>query len=126
MTSTVKVVLAKREYWNAYLSGGVVDAVAFDFGTFVLTEAFSGSLHLCDQRVAVLEGEPSGIGQWAVQSTGSKPYDAKIIFTLPGDRTFRTLVLGVDGDVPVRMGRNADTGLISATPLDVGESSECG
>ena len=113
-------------YWNAYLSGSVVDAVAFEFGTFVLTEAFSGSLHLCDERVAILDGTPSGFGQWAVQSTGSNPYDAKIVFTLPGDRRFRTLVLGVDGEVPIRMGRDSGTGLIAATPLDVRESSECG
>ncbi len=89
------------------------------------TQAFSGTLRLCDGRVAVLDGAPSGIGEWAVQTTGSNPYDAKIIFTLPGDPTFRTIVLGVDGDTPVRMGRNEDTGLIGATPLVVTKSSEC-
>ena len=113
------------EYWNAYLSGGVLDAVAYGYSQYSVTEAFSGSLHLCDERVAVLDGEPSGVGEWAVQATGSNPYDATIVFTLPGDPTFRTLVLGVDEDVPVRMGRNADTGFIGATPLELSESSEC-
>ena len=113
------------EYWNAYLSGGVLDAVAYDYSQYSVTEAFSGSLHLCDERVAVLDGDPSGVGEWAVQSTGSNPYDAKIVFTLPGDPAFRTLVIGVDEDVPVRMGRNSDTGLIGATPLELSESGEC-
>ncbi len=112
-------------YWNAYLSGGVLDAVAYNYAAYSVTEAFSGSLHLCGERVAVLEGEPSGIGEWAIQEAGSNPYDAKIVFTLPGDPTFRTLVLGVSDDSPVRMGRNADTGLIGATPLVVSESTEC-
>jgi hypothetical protein len=114
------------EYWNAYLSGGVLDAVAYDYGTFVLTKAFSGSLHMCAGRVAVLDGEPSGIGEWAVQPTGSNPWDAKIVFTLPGDRKFRILVLGVTADGPVLRGRNAETGLIGATPLELRESDECG
>jgi hypothetical protein len=113
------------EYWNAYLSGGVLDAVAYDYSQYSVTEAFSGSLHLCDERVAVLDGDPSGVGEWAVQSTGSNPYDAKIVFTLPGDPAFRTLVIGVDEDVPVRTGRNSDTGLIGATPLELSESGEC-
>lgn len=113
------------EYWSAFLSGGVLDAVAFNYASYSVTQVFSGTLHLCDERVAVLDGEPSGIGEWAVQTTGSNPYDAKIIFTLPGDPTFRTIVLGVDGDTPVRMGRNEDTGLIGATPLVVTKSSEC-
>jgi hypothetical protein len=113
-------------YWSAFLSGGVLDAVAFNYASYSVTQAFAGSLHLCDERVAVLEGDPSGIGEWAIQATGSNPYDAKIIFTLPGDPTFRTIVLGVDGDSPVRMGRDEDTGLIGATPLVVTKSSECG
>ena len=113
------------EYWNAFLAGGVVDAVAYDYGTFVLTKAFSGSLHMCDGRVAVLEGSPSGIGEWAVQSTGSSGSDAKIMFTLPGDRTFRTLMLGVTPDGPVLMGRDEDTGLIAPSPLVLRESDEC-
>lgn len=112
-------------YWNAFLSGAVIDAEAFNYTSYSVTQAFAGALHLCDERVAVLEGEPSGVGEWAIQSTGSNPYDAKIIFTLPGDPTFRTIVLGVDGDIPVRMGRNDDTGLIGATPLVVSESGEC-
>ena len=114
------------EYWNAYLSGGAIDAVAYDYSAYAVTEAFTGTLHLCDERVAVLNGDPSGIGEWAVQATGLYPYNAKIVFTLPGDPTFRTLVLGVDVDSPVRMGRDADTGLIGATPLLVRESAECG
>jgi hypothetical protein len=113
------------EYWNAYLSGGVIDAVAYNYAAYAVSEVFTGTLHLCDERVAVLDGDPSGIGEWAVQATGSHPYDAKIVFTLPGDPTFRTLVLGVDVDSPVRMGRDADTGLIGATPLVVRESAEC-
>ncbi len=117
--------LAGVQYWNAYLSGGVIDAVAYNYAPYAVTEAFSGTLHLCGERVVVLDGEPSGIGEWAIQSTGSHPYDAKIVFTLPGDPTFRTLVLGVDVDSPVRMGRDADTGLIGATPLLVGKSDEC-
>jgi hypothetical protein len=28
------------QYWHAFLAGGVVEAVAYDYGTFVLTEAF--------------------------------------------------------------------------------------
>jgi hypothetical protein len=114
------------EYWNAYLSGGVIDAVAYNYSAYAVTEAFTGTLHLCGERVAVLNGDPSGIGEWAVQATGSHPYNAKIVFTLPGDPTFRTLVLGVDVDSPVRMARDADTGLIGATPLLVRESAECG
>ncbi len=114
------------DYWNAYLSGGVVDAVAYNYGTFVLTEAFSGSLHLCGGRVAVLEGTPSGVGEWAVQPTASNPLVAKILFTLPGDRAFRTLVLGVASDGPVLLGRDDTTGLIAASPLDLRESDECG
>jgi hypothetical protein len=117
--------LTGTAYWNAYLSGGSLDAVAFNYAAYAVTEAFAGELHLCDERVAVLDGEPSGIGEWAVQSTGSNPYDAKIVFTLPGDPTFRTLVVGVDGDVPVRMGRDADTGFVKATPLLLTESSQC-
>ena len=113
------------DYWNAFLAGGVVNAVAYDYGTFVLTEAFVGSLHMCDGRVAVLEGSPSGIGEWAVQSTGSSGFDAKILFTLPGDRTFSTLVLGVTVDDPVLMGRDEDTGLIAPSPLVLRESDEC-
>jgi hypothetical protein len=93
---------SSTEHWNIFLSGGVLDAVAYDYGTFVLTEAFSGSLHMCEGRVAVPEGEPSGIGEWAVQSTqssgGASSPGAKILFPLPGDRTFRTLVLGVTAD----------------------------
>jgi hypothetical protein len=117
---------AAVSYWGAYLTGGVLDAVAYDYGTFVLTEAFSGSLHMCGGRVAVLDGTPSGIGEWAVQSSGTNARDAKILFTLPGDRTFRTLVLGVTPEGPVLMGRNEETGLISASPLELRESSECG
>ena len=117
---------AGLDYWKAYLSNGVVEAVAFNYGTFAVTQAFTGSLHLCGERVALLDGEPSGVGEWAVQSTGSKPYDAKIIFTLPGDSTFRTIVLGVDDVKPIRMGRSKDTGLISATPLVLSKSTECG
>jgi len=113
------------DYWNAYLTGGVVDAVAYDYGTFVLTEAFSGSLHMCGGRVAVLEGSPSGVGEWAVQAVGSNSTSAKILFTLPGDRTFRTLALSVTGDGPVLMGRDDDTGLIAASPLGLRESDEC-
>ncbi len=114
------------DYWNAYLSGAVLDAVAYNYAQYSVTEAFSGSLHLCDERVVVLDGDPSGVGEWAVQNTGSNPYDAKIVFTLPGDPTFRTLVLGVDQDVPVRMGRNPDTGFIGPSPLELRESDECG
>ena len=114
------------EYWKAYLSGGALDAVAYNYGAYSVTEAFTGALHLCGERVAVLDGEPSGIGEWAVQSTGSKPYDVKIVFTLPGNSQFRTLVLSVDVDVPVRMGRNADTGLIGPTRLELSKSAECG
>ncbi|NQW21043.1 MAG: hypothetical protein HQ477_10060 [Chloroflexi bacterium] len=112
-------------YWSAYLSGGVLDAVAYNYTAYAVTQAFSGALHLCGERVAVLDGEPSGIGEWAIQSTGSNPYDAKIVFTLPGDPTFRTIVLGVDGDAPIRMGQNAETGLIGPSPLLLSESSEC-
>ena len=114
------------DYWYSFLSGGVLDTVAYDYRPRAVIQAFSGSLHLCDERVAVLVGEPSGIGEWAVQSTGSKTYEAKIVFTLPGDPTFRTLVLGVYEDLPVRMGRDADSGLIEATPLELRESDECG
>ncbi|MDP7485636.1 MAG: hypothetical protein QF476_06260, partial [Dehalococcoidia bacterium] len=39
--------------------------------------------------------------------------------------TFRTIVLGVDGNSPVSMGRSKETGLIRATPLLVSESMEC-
>jgi len=113
------------EYWSAYLSGGVLDAVAYNYTQYSVTEAFSGALHLCGERVAVLDGEPSGIGEWAIQPTGSNPYNAKIVFTLPGDPAFRTIVLSVDDDVPVRMGRKKDTGLIGPSPLDLRESSEC-
>jgi hypothetical protein len=113
------------EYWNAYLSGAVLETVAYNYAAYAVTQAFSGSLHLCGERVVVLDGDPSGIGEWAIQSTGSNPYDAKLVFTLPGDPTFRTLVLGVDVDVPVRMGRDAVTGMIGATPLELSESSEC-
>jgi hypothetical protein len=74
----------------------------------------------------VLDGDPAGIGEWAVQSTGPHTYDAKILFTLPDDPTFRTLVLGVRGEAPVRMGRSAVSGLIEATPLELSESDECG
>jgi hypothetical protein len=74
----------------------------------------------------VLDGDPAGIGEWAVQSTGPHTYDAKIVFTLPDDPTFRTLVLGVSGEAPVRMGRSAVSGLIEATPLELSESDECG
>ncbi len=112
-------------YWNAYLSGSVLNAEAFNYSSYSVTQAFSGSLHLCDERVAVLEGEPEGIGEWVIQSTGSNPYDAKIVFTLPSDPTFRTIVLGVDGNSPVSMGRSKETGLIRATPLLVSESMEC-
>ena len=94
------------DYWYAYLSGGVLDAVAYDYRPRAVTLAFSGSLHLCNERVAVLDGEPSGIGEWAVQSTGSHSYEARIVFTLPGDPTFRTLVLGVNAGGPVRVGRD--------------------
>jgi hypothetical protein len=114
------------DYWRAYLSGGVVEAVAFNYAAYAVTQAFAGSLHLCDERVAVLDGDPSGVGEWAVQSTGSKPYDAKIIFTLPGDSKFRTIVLGVDDVKPIRMGRSEDTGLIGATPFVLSRSTECG
>ena len=114
------------DYWSAYLSGGVLDAVLYNFSSRAVTLAFSGTLHLCDQRVAVLDGEPSGIGEWAVQSTGSKPNEVKIVFTLPGDPAFRTLVLGVSEGLPVRIGRNAGSGLIEARPLELGESDECG
>jgi hypothetical protein len=114
------------DYWRAYLSGGVVEAFAFNYSAFAITAAFVGSLHLCDERVAVLDGEPSGIGEWAVQSTGSNPYDVKIVFTLPGSPSFRTIVLSVDDDTPIRMGRSADTGLISPSPLEIQKSSECG
>lgn len=114
------------EYWTAYLSGAVLEAVAYNYAQYAVSEAFSGSLHLCEERVAVLDGEPEGIGEWAIQSTGSKPQDAKIVFTLPGDPTFRTIVLGVNGDGPVRMGRNPETGFISATPLEITESDQCG
>ncbi len=113
-------------YWSAYLSGGVVDAVAFNYGAYSVTKVFSGLLHLCGGRIAVLEGEPSGIGEWAVQPVGSNPYDAKIVFTLPDDPVFRTIVLGVDGDSPVRIGRDEQTGLIGLSPLVVSESAECG
>jgi hypothetical protein len=99
------------EYWAAFLSGGVLDAVAYDYGTFVLTETFSGSLHMCVGRVAVLDGEPSGIGEWDVQSTqprgGSSSPGAKV-FTLTRNHTFRTLVLGVTADTPVLMGRDEE------------------
>lgn len=114
------------DYWSAYLSGAMLDAVAYNYAQYAVTEAFKGSLHLCEERVAVLDGEPSGIGEWAVQSTGSNAYDAKIIFTLPGDPTFRTIVLGVDVDAPVRMGRDEDTGLIGPSPLVLAESDKCG
>ncbi|MBT3555614.1 MAG: hypothetical protein HN495_08575, partial [Chloroflexi bacterium] len=114
------------DYWRAYLSGAVVNAVAYNYAQYSVTEAFYGDLHLCGERVAVLDGDLLGIGEWAVQPSGSNPYGAKIVFTLPGDPKFRTIVLGVDGDSPIRMGRDADTGLIAATPLDVSESSECG
>ena len=113
------------EYWRAYLSGGALDAVAFNFAAYSVSQAFEGQLHLCGERVAVLDGEPSGVGEWAVQSTGSNPYDAKIIFTLPSDPTFRTIVLSVDGDQPVRMGRNEDTGFIGPSPLEVTQSDQC-
>jgi len=113
------------DYWTAYLSGGVLDAVAFNYAAYSVTKAFDGSLHLCDERVAMLEGEPSGIGEWAVQNTSSNPYDAKIVFTLPGDPTFRTIVVGVDDETPVRMGRDESTGLIGATPLILEKSPEC-
>lgn len=118
--------IAGADYWNAYLSGGVVDAVAYDYGTFVLTEAFSGSIHMCEGRVAVLEGTPSGIGEWAVHSSGSSSREAKILFTLPGDRTLRTLALGVGPNGPVLMGRNDSTGLIAPSPLGLRQSTECG
>ena len=114
------------DYWRAYLSGAVVNAVAYNYAQYSVTEAFYGDLHLCGERVAVLDGDLLGIGEWAVQPSGSNPYGAKIVFTLPGDPKFRTIVLGVDGDSPIRMGRDADTGLITATPLDVSQSSECG
>lgn len=114
------------DYWRAYLSGAVLDAVAYNYAQYAVSEAFSGSLHLCDERVAVLDGEPSGIGEWAIQSTGSNPYDAKIVFTLPGDPTFRTIVISVRVDEPVRMGRIPETGLIGATPLEISESDKCG
>ncbi len=117
---------ASVDHWNSFLIGGAVDAVAYDYGTFVLTEAFSGSLHMCGGRVAILEGEPSGVGEWAVQSTGTSGLDAKILFTLPGDRVFRTLVLSVDDSGPVLMGRNNDTGLIAPSPIKLRESRECG
>lgn len=117
--------VTRIDHWNSFLIGGAVDAVAYDYGTFVLTEAFSGSLHMCGGRVAILDGEPSGIGEWAVQSTGSNGLDAKILFTLPGDRVFRTLVLSVDESGPVLMGRDNDTGLIAASPLELRESQEC-
>ena len=114
------------DYWSAYLSGSVLDAVAYNYAQYAVSEAFSGALHLCDERVAVLDGDPSGIGEWAVQSTGSNPYDAKIIFTLPGDPKFRTIVLSTNVDSPVRMGKNAETGLIGPTPLEISESDKCG
>ena len=114
------------DYWSAYLSGGVLDAVLYNFSQRAVTLAFSGTLHLCDQRVAVLDGEPSGIGEWAVQSTGSKSNEVKIVFTLPGDPAFRTLVLSVSEGMPVRFGRDADSGLIESRPLELGESDECG
>ncbi len=114
------------DYWRAYLVGGVLDAVAYNYSSYAVTPAFSGSLHLCGERVAVLDGEPSGIGEWAVQSTVSNPYDLKIVFKLPGDPTFRTLVLGVDVDTPVRVGRDADSGFIAVTQLELRESEECG
>ena len=76
--------------------------------------------------MAVLDGEPSGIGEWAVQSTGTKSNEAKIVFTLPGESAFRTLVVGVLAGVPVRIGRDADSGLIEVTPLELSESDECG
>ncbi len=113
-------------YWYAYLSGSVVDVVAYNYSTRAVSQAFSGSLHLCAGRVAVLDGDPAGIGEWAVQSTGPHTYDAKILFTLPDDPTSRTLVLGVRGEAPVRMGRSAVSGLIEATPLELSESDECG
>ena len=100
--------------------------VAYNYSTRAVSQAFSGSLHLCDGRVAVLDGDPAGIGEWAVQSTGPHTYDAKIVFTLPDDPTFRTLVLGVSDEAPVRMGRSAVSGLIEATPLELSESDECG
>ncbi len=114
-------------YWNAFLAGGVIDAVAYDYGTFVLSEAFSGSLHMCEGRIAVLEGEPSGIGEWAVQSPGfgSGSSGAKIVFTLPGDRTFRTLSLRVSEDGPVMMGRDEESGFITPSPLELRESEKC-
>jgi hypothetical protein len=113
-------------YWYAYLSGSVVDVVAYNYSSRAVFQAFSGSLHLCAGRVAVLDGDAIGIGEWAVQSTGPHTYDAKIVFTLPDDPTFRTLVLGVSEDLPVRMGRSAVSGLIEATPLELSESDECG
>jgi hypothetical protein len=113
------------DYWRAYLSGAVVSAVAYNYAQYSVTEAFSGDLHLCSESVAVLDGDLLGIGEWAVQPSGSNPYNAKIVFTLPGDPKFRTIVLGASGDSPIRMGRDADTGLIAATPLHISESNEC-
>jgi len=114
------------DFWYAYLTGGVIDTVAYSFSPRAVTVAFSGSLHLCGGRVAVLDGEPSGIGEWAVQVTGSNTYEAKIVFTLPGDPEFRTVVLGVREGAPVRMGRSADSGLIEATTLELSKSDKCG
>lgn len=113
------------DYWRAYLSGAVVNVVAYNYAQYSVTEVFSGDLHLCSESVAVLDGDLLGIGEWAVQPSGSNPHNAKIVFTLPGDPKFRTIVLGVSGDSPIRMGRDADTGLIAATPLHVSESNEC-
>jgi hypothetical protein len=114
------------DYWNAYLLGGSLDAVAYEYGTFVLTKAFSGSLHMCEGRVAVLDGAPSGIGEWGVRTTSPGTLDAKILFTLPGERTFRTLALSVTNGEPVLMGRIESTGLIGPTPLVLTQSTECG
>ena len=94
--------------------------------TGAVTRACAGWVGLGGERVAVLDGEPSGVGEWAVQSTGPKTYEAKIVFTLPADPTFRTLVLGVSADLPVRIARGADSGLIESTPLELSESDECG
>ena len=113
------------DYWKAYLTGAMLNAVAYNYAQYSVTEAFSGDLHLCSESVAVLDGDLLGIGEWAIQSSGSNPYNAKIVFTLPGDPKFRTIVLGVSGDLPIRMDRDPDTGLIAAAPLHVSKSNEC-
>lgn len=114
------------KFWEAYLTGAQLEAVAYNYTSFSVTPAFEGVLHLCSERAAVLDGDMVGVAEWAIQPTGSGHSDAKVVFTLPDDPTFRTIVLAVSNDEPVRMGRIESTGLIGPSPLEISESTECG